>query len=569
MNRVNERRPNGLYHASWNEVFPSSLECWPQLELPSDFDFSTSLPESSSLPNVVFEVNESLNDKIILHLGDVASLHVDAVVNSTNEEMKLFTHIIERGGPELERECRELHPGGCRTGECRVTRGFNLPATHVIHTVGPMFTEKYAAAAEHALLNTYRNSLAIVREERWRSVAFPCIYRSEKLYPRLDGAHVALRTIRLLLEKVGDSIDTVVFAHESGSDYEIYRKLLPIYFPRNEKEEEYSARALLAYQMKEIELGRAEYSHDGRVRYNDLGEKIVLSRDIRIAGTFSNSRASVSSSSVSSVSSSLSSISSTSSFLSSSSYDYNKCTSISSGISQSPMRGGGYSPPEYETSSFGGRRDRDKTKKSGDFNKKTITPNNTAFFSQPYEKLLRRARCDPMKDIVALNVVYEVAGKDADGRPVLVIIGKYLPVEEEMLNRVFLHLIKTADAIVDHKKGFVVLYANSEMSVREPALSWLRKAYNVLDRRYKKNLHRIFVIHPTKALKFRIWFARLFLSRKFFRKKLKYIDSLGCLYHIGGFKSENLPLPAHIFRCDKANNLALYADAHSRTTTVT
>ncbi|MQL73575.1 hypothetical protein Taro_005930 [Colocasia esculenta] len=130
----------------------------------------------------------------------------------------------------------------------------------VIHTVGPKYAVKYHTAAENALSHCYRSCLELLIENGLQSIATGCIYTEAKNYPREPAAHVAIikqsnvifgscalieflqrnlsGTVRRFLEKQKDKITAVVFCTTTSSDTEIYKRLLPLYFPRDKHEEE-------------------------------------------------------------------------------------------------------------------------------------------------------------------------------------------------------------------------------------------------------------------------------------------------------------------------------------------
>ena len=164
----------------------------------------------------IFKCMPNLNKKIVLLEHDICELEVDVIVHSTNEQLNdvnspVALRILETGGDELALELAHEAPNGCKTGEAIMTKACNLPARRMIHTVGPRYNEKYVNAAENALHGCYRTCLSILIENKLRSIAFPCIYTKGKNYPRQEGAHVALRTVRRYLEHFPDRVDLIIF----------------------------------------------------------------------------------------------------------------------------------------------------------------------------------------------------------------------------------------------------------------------------------------------------------------------------------------------------------------------
>ena len=150
-------------------------------------------------------------DRIEIIDGDITALDVDAIVNAANEALApgggVCGAIHKKAGPELAEACAKL--GGCATGEAKVTDGFDLPARHVIHTVGPVWGGGERGEGR-LLADCYRNSLNLAAEQGLTSIAFPAISTGIYGFPPDRAALIALRTVRETLPEAA-GIERVVF----------------------------------------------------------------------------------------------------------------------------------------------------------------------------------------------------------------------------------------------------------------------------------------------------------------------------------------------------------------------
>lgn len=164
--------------------------------------------------------------KIELRQGDITCLEVDAIVNAANETLLggggVDGAIHRAAGPRLLEHCRGL--GGCKTGDAKITPGFDLAARFVFHTVGPIYHGGRQGEPE-LLASCYRRSLEIAAGEGSKSIAFPAISTGVYGYPFKAATQIALRTTAAFLASDA-SIERVILVFFGAEDYESANKVL-------------------------------------------------------------------------------------------------------------------------------------------------------------------------------------------------------------------------------------------------------------------------------------------------------------------------------------------------------
>jgi O-acetyl-ADP-ribose deacetylase (regulator of RNase III) len=164
-------------------------------------------------------------DRIKIMQGDITRLKLNAIVNAANTSLLggggVDGAIHRAAGPELLAECRTI--GGCPTGEARLTKGYNLPARHVIHTVGPVYSGK--AEDSRLLALCYRNSLRLAVDSNITTIAFPAISCGVYGYPVAEACKIAVDTTCQFLN-TNSTIQLVVFILFSSESHDIYKQYL-------------------------------------------------------------------------------------------------------------------------------------------------------------------------------------------------------------------------------------------------------------------------------------------------------------------------------------------------------
>jgi O-acetyl-ADP-ribose deacetylase (regulator of RNase III) len=165
-------------------------------------------------------------NRIVLHKGDITKLKVDAIVNAANTSLLggggVDGAIHRAAGKELLTECRTLN--GCNTGDAKITKGYNLPANYVIHTVGPVWNGgRYNESKK--LASCYQRSLEVAIENNVETIAFPNISTGVYGFPKQEAAEIAIREVTGFLDNHIE-IKQLIFCVFDNDNYEIYSKLL-------------------------------------------------------------------------------------------------------------------------------------------------------------------------------------------------------------------------------------------------------------------------------------------------------------------------------------------------------
>ncbi|KAJ8311064.1 hypothetical protein KUTeg_011379 [Tegillarca granosa] len=463
----------------------------------------TQLPEYSENTNDVdkstpFPWRNDLNSKIILWSGDITTLNVHAIVHSTNERLNDKSPetelIYSKGGKELVDDIKN-NVKVCKTGQAKLTKGHKLIARYVIHTVGPRYNVKYMTAAQSALYSCYRNVLQEVRENSIKTVAFPCVHSMKRGYPVEEGAHMAIRTVRRFLEKYGDDLEAVIFVCNEET-LDAYQDVLPLYFPRNSKEEHYAITKLPK------DIG------------NEDGEPVIAERQIRIMDkpTFAALK--------------------TQSDDFEETVDLNKefCTSTVIEVGRHPFSQMEDNPDDGRKTSLYGKTSEEQRKLE---------------LKRRFDRLMKRAKTEDLTDIAALRCLYRT-GVDRYGRPVVVFVGKHLDASKVDLERAMLYMIRVMEPIVE--RDYVVVYFHTQTTAENhPPMEYLKKVYHLLDDKYKKNLKSFYIIHPTWWSKLVTWFFTTFTASDI---KKKVYSMKGVQYLYGSIYPDQLDIPSFVINYD-------------------
>ena len=165
---------------------------------------------------------DDLRGRIEVIQGDITKQRVDAIVNATDNYLSgsggVDAAIHRAAGSELKKECEQIHR--CETGEAKITRGYNLPARWVIHTVGPVWQGGHQGE-DQILAQCYRNCLMLAEQYSIKTIAFPAISTGLRGFPSDWASRIACSQVRTFLQR-NSAIEKVVFVCFEQRDFDCY-----------------------------------------------------------------------------------------------------------------------------------------------------------------------------------------------------------------------------------------------------------------------------------------------------------------------------------------------------------
>eukprot|EP00045_Choanoeca_perplexa_P008770 m.82487 g.82487 ORF g.82487 m.82487 type:complete len:495 (+) comp14615_c0_seq2:77-1561(+) len=414
-----------------------------------------------------FPFDESLNRKLCLWQGEPEQLEIEGLVNANTEN---FTELSPRtnavmlsAGPELQNDSAGLR--ACRTGDVHVTDGYQLAARYLIHTVGPRYNAKYKTAADSALYNCYRNVLESMLEHKISTLGLVTIHNYNRDYPIAEGGHLALRVVRRFLERFADKVDTIVLIC-NDLEYQQYKTLLPIYFPRTTAEEGAAARLV------PDDIG------------NEFGEPVIDERNIRIATALGQSE------------------DDERAVIEDVDFDARAFATMSADFDKARLNKLKHHSPQPTN-----KQERDRAL---------------------YQTYLRSAPHTDFSELQERKLVH-IGGEDHAGARVLVFTGRQFRAHEQQPELLLHYLISVMDPVVKGDYTIVYLHTQVTGEQR-PDTTLFKRLAELADDRYMSNLSRIFVVHPSWWTKVTAWFVGTFALPAHVKEKITYIDSLQQLY---------------------------------------
>ena len=184
----------------------------------------------AACPPSSYDADNSINSRVCVIRGDIRCLECDAILNAANKRLLggggIDGAIHIAAGPMLFDECCTL--GGAQTGQTRITRGYDLPAKYVLHTVGPV------GSGDDELKSCYESSLQLVKKHNIKTVALCGVSTGIFGFPLERATRIALDTVRKWLQsdENRDAVDRIVFCTFLEKEWQCYTTLFPEYFPR-------------------------------------------------------------------------------------------------------------------------------------------------------------------------------------------------------------------------------------------------------------------------------------------------------------------------------------------------
>lgn len=380
--------------------------------------------------------------------------------------------------------------------------------------MGPKYAVKYHTAAESALSHCYRSCLELLVENGLESIAMGCIYTEAKNYPREPAAHVAIRTVRRFLEKQTDKITAVVFCTISSSDTEIYKRLLPLYFPRDKQEEEIASLKLPA------DVG------------DENGEPIIDERKIRIKTLPAEAATSK--------------------------YPVAVPADISGLTRRRDSKMDSFLDPTFMSIiKDPDLRRKEQWEKSAQAKKGFNCAKLLGFgdlggpalsAAEEYSlhsRYLAKANSLNLSEIAEMKIIYR-GGVDSEGRPVMVVVGAHFLLRCLDLERFVLYVVKEFEPLI--QKPYSIVYFHSAASLQvQPDLGFMKRLQQMLGRKHQRNLQAIYVLHPTLGLRSAIFGLQLLVDGDVW-KKVVYVDRLMHLFRY--VPREQLTIPDFVFQHD-------------------
>ena len=223
------------------DLFRTLMNTWKVSKLPGEFYEVQDeyLQEGLKAKGITrLEDLTEIDENIYLWQGDITTLEVDAIVNAANKALLgcfiphhrcIDNAIHTQAGLQLRKECDEIMKAQGtfeKTGQAKITAGYNLPAKHVIHTVGPIIYRIVEDDDKELLALCYRNSLKLALENNLKSIAFCCISTGEFRFPNELAAEIAVAEVRKFLRENPTADLKVVFNVFKDLDKKLYEGLL-------------------------------------------------------------------------------------------------------------------------------------------------------------------------------------------------------------------------------------------------------------------------------------------------------------------------------------------------------